>query len=239
MPENSKGYKIKIMKDGPYLVTGGIPLSEKIITPVGKAYVYTEGRKLAQAETYLLCRCGKSSNHPFCDGAHIAAGFIGDETATNDDYDDRADLIEGPELGLLDDDRCAYARFCHTERGTTWRLTLKSDDPDAKAEAIKSASDCPNGRLVALDKNGSAFEHQYEPSIDVIQDPEYNVSGGLFVKGHIPIESSTGELYETRNRATLCRCGKSRNTPYCDASHVPYKFRDRTRKRMSNVLRRL
>ena len=30
--------KIKIVKDGPYLVTGGVPLTEKIIVPDGNAY---------------------------------------------------------------------------------------------------------------------------------------------------------------------------------------------------------
>lgn len=227
MPGENRNCKIKILKNGPYQVTGGVPLTEKIITPVGNAYVFTEGRKLPQAESYLLCRCGKSKNPPFCDGAHIAAGYIGTETATNDRYSERADMLVGPELDLLDDDRCAFARFCHTEQGMVWRLTLRSDDPDAKAEAIKSASECPTGRLVAVDKDGNEYENAYEPSIDVIQDPEYDVSGGLFVKGYIPIESSTGKMYETRNRAALCRCGKSRNTPYCDASHVPYKFRDK------------
>jgi CDGSH-type Zn-finger protein len=26
-------------------------------------------------------------------------------------------------------------------------------------------------------------------------------------------------MYESRNRITLCRCGKSENKPYCDGSH--------------------
>ena len=31
--------KIRIVKNGPYIVTGGVPLSEKIITPQGSGYV--------------------------------------------------------------------------------------------------------------------------------------------------------------------------------------------------------
>jgi CDGSH-type Zn-finger protein len=57
MPGENRIWKIKIFKNGPYQVTGGVPLTEKIITPVGNAYVFTEGRKLPQAESYLLCRC--------------------------------------------------------------------------------------------------------------------------------------------------------------------------------------
>jgi len=33
------------------------------------------------------------------------------------------------------------------------------------------------------------------------------------------IESADGRMYESRNRVTLCRCGKSENKPYCDGSH--------------------
>ncbi|NMA25177.1 MAG: hypothetical protein GX936_05875 [Clostridiales bacterium] len=58
--------KITILKNGPYIVTGGVPISEKVITPVGNHYVYGEGRPLPQAEIYALCRCGKSTKPPFC-----------------------------------------------------------------------------------------------------------------------------------------------------------------------------
>ncbi|MBK5244824.1 MAG: CDGSH iron-sulfur domain-containing protein [Eubacteriaceae bacterium] len=67
---------------------------------------------------------------------------------------------------------------------------------------------------------------EYEPSIDILQDPQKGVSGGIFVKGKIPIESSDGESYEVRNRIVLCRCGEATNKPFCDATHIPIKFSD-------------
>ncbi|MDX9872377.1 MAG: CDGSH iron-sulfur domain-containing protein [Clostridia bacterium] len=222
----NKAGKIKVIKDGPYLVTGGIPLKEKIITPRGHGYVWQDGRELPQADTYTLCRCGKSGNHPFCDGAHTSAGFRGEETAGRQPYEQRAGVLRGPDLDLLDDDRCAFARFCHRERGDVWNLTKSSDDAELKAEAIEAAKDCPTGRLVAREKSGEIHEHSYEPCIEVIQDPQRKVSGGLFVKGYIPIEAADGEIYEPRNRITLCRCGYSRSKPFCDAMHVPAKFKD-------------
>lgn len=36
--------KIKVTKNGPYIVTGNVKLSEKIITSKGKTYEYKEGR---------------------------------------------------------------------------------------------------------------------------------------------------------------------------------------------------
>jgi len=50
---------IKPMKDGPYIVKGNINLMD------------TEGNELSvQEDVIALCRCGHSSNKPFCDGTH-------------------------------------------------------------------------------------------------------------------------------------------------------------------------
>jgi len=201
-------------------------LSEKIITPKGKGYEFKDGRKLPQSEVYALCRCGKSKNKPFCDGSHEQAGFIGTETASKDKYYDRAELIEGQNLNLMDDHRCALARFCHREEGDAWELTKISGNPKCREEAIHAAKDCPSGRLLAVEKSGNALEPEYEPAIEIIQDPEKGVSSGIFVKGYIPIESADGSNYETRNRRMLCRCGKSHNKPFCDSQHVDTKFKD-------------
>lgn len=224
MENDKKNPRIKILKNGPYLVSGNVKLSEQIITPKEKGYVFKDGRQLPQAEKYSLCRCGKSKNPPFCDGAHIKADFNGTETASKKKYNERAELLEGPNLDLLDDHRCARARFCHTNEGDAWELTEHSDNPKYREVAIKAASECPTGRLVAVDKTGKTFEPEYEPSIEILQDPEKGASGGIFVKGNIPIESSEGEVYEVRNRITLCRCGESSNKPFCDATHIPIKF---------------
>ena len=227
MENANKNTKIKILRNGPYIVSGNIPLSEKIIIQKNEINEYKEGRDLPQSEEYALCRCGQSKTAPFCDGSHIKIGFIGTETASKDKYEDRAELLKGPRIDLLDDNRCAFARFCHKEDGRVWELTLNSDDPKCKEEAIGAACDCPAGRLVALDKTGKVIEHDYKPSIEIIQDPEKESSAGIFVKGNIPIESSDGQTYEIRNRAALCRCGKSENKPFCDARHVKIKFSDK------------
>ena len=227
MGEEKKKGRIKIIKDGPYIVTGGIELSEKIITPKGKGYVYTAGEHYECGDTYSLCRCGKTKTPPFCDGAHLESGFNGTEKASREAYHNRAQVQEGPDLDLLDDDRCAFARFCHREDGNVWELTEWSDDPALKNEAVLAAYQCPAGRLVAREKNGREIDPEYPESIEILQDPEKHVSCGIFVKGGIPIESSDGFVYETRNRAVLCRCGESTIKPFCDASHVACRFRDK------------
>ena len=221
------GPKIRIEQDGPYIVTGSVPLTEKIIRPQGKGYVYEQGRTFETQECYSLCRCGKTKTPPFCDGAHVHEGFEGAETASPKKFEDRLmNVIEGPDLDLLDDGRCAYARFCHRQEGVAWDLVKNSDDPHLREEAILAAVECPAGRLVARDKGGRDLEPDLEAAIEILQDPQEECSGPLYVKGGIPIESSDGFTYEVRNRVTLCRCGESYNMPFCDASHVRRKFKD-------------
>ena len=229
MDNKNKEYKITITKDGPYIVTGNVPLYEKIITPVGDGtYEYREGRSLPNSETYALCRCGQSKNHPFCDGSHEEYNFDGTETASKENFMERVELkIEGQDIDLLDDGRCAFARFCHRKKGDIWSLT-KSSDPNDISDVIEGARECPAGRLVIKDKDGKTIEEEYEPGIEILQDPERGVSGPIFVKGNITIESSNGYIYEKRNRVALCRCGHSRNKPFCDAMHATFTFKDNT-----------
>ena len=219
--------KITVTEDGPYIVTGSVPLSEKIIAQTSKGYVYHEGRELPQDETYALCRCGKTKTPPFCDGSHTRFDFDGEETASRSKFVDRAEFQEGPELDLLDDHRCAFARFCHRPKGTAWDLVDQSDDAECRSEAIKAANECPSGRLVAVKKSGEMIEPDYQPGIDILQDPLMGVSGGIFVKGYIPIESADGHLYQVRNRVVLCRCGQSNNKPFCDMAHINTDFKDK------------
>ena len=48
--------------------------------------------------------------------------------------------------------------------------------------------------------------------------------GPIYVSGGIRVESFDGRGYEIRNRQTLCRCGGSKNKPFCDCSHFYIKF---------------
>jgi len=126
----------------------------------------------------------------------------------------------------MDDGRCAYARFCHQKRGTVWALLDRSDDPEIKEEVIQGSIDCPSGRLMVLDKDGDLIEPEFAPVIEVLEDRPERVSGPLYVKGNVPIVSADGSLYEVRNRVTLCRCGRSYNKPFCDATHLSIEFKN-------------
>ena len=166
--------EIKVTENGPYLVSGNLPISEQIIT-VNKEGVPAEwrsGKKYPLQEKCGLCRCGESKNKPFCDGTHRKIGFDGTEVASTEPYLQHAKIVQGPTLKLTDaEDLCASARFCH-RAGEIWNLVPKSDDLDAKRAAIEEAGDCPSGRLVVWDKKtGEAIEPKLEKSIGLVAQP--------------------------------------------------------------------
>jgi len=224
-----KDEKIKITKDGPYLVFGNLPIDKQIIGigKDGEPEKWVKGKNIRSKEQCALCRCGQSKDKPFCDGTHAKIRFDGTETASKKPYDKQAETIDGPALKLKDvPDMCASARFCH-RGGGTWELTNRSDDPKCRKLAIEEACSCPSGRLVACDKKtGREIEQKTKKSISLVEDPQNKVSGPIWLKGGIPVESCDGNNYEVRNRATLCRCGKSKNKPFCDGSHIDEGFDD-------------
>ena len=52
------------------------------------------------------------------------------------------------------------------------------------------------------------------------------VDGPLHVTGQIELLDSDGVLLEKTEELYLCRCGNSRNKPYCDGQHETTGFRD-------------
>jgi CDGSH-type Zn-finger protein len=223
MKKNAQTHtKIEVTKDGPYLVSGDLPLSEQwIVTNAeGDSLEYREGKKYRAQSQYALCRCGQSANKPFCDGTHSKVKFDGTETASHEPYLKQAGTIEGPTMLLTDQENlCAFARFCDP-KGKIWNL-VKQDSPEAQKIVKHEAAHCPAGRLVIWDKaTGKAIEPEFEPSLGLIEDTEKKVGGPIWVRGGIPVVSAGGKTYEIRNRLTLCRCGSSANKPFCDGAHA-------------------
>jgi len=228
MSEPMQNMKITVGKDGPYYVSGAVPLSraEIVVNDAGESIGWRETERIATGDTYALCRCGKSGNRPFCDGSHFAEGFDGTEVADRSPYVEQAACTNGPGLKLLDARKlCAEARFCD-RAGGLWNLINQCDEPGVLALAEEEAALCPSGRYVTCDADtGTPHEPRLDPSIWLIDDPSLGVSGALWIRGGIPIVSADGTPYEVRNRVTLCRCGKSNNKPFCDGSHIAAGFK--------------
>jgi 3-phenylpropionate/trans-cinnamate dioxygenase ferredoxin subunit len=56
---------VTFSEDGPYIVSGSVVLTAP------------DGRVIDHPDPMLICRCGGSSNKPFCDGTHATIEFDG------------------------------------------------------------------------------------------------------------------------------------------------------------------
>ena len=185
----AKPRKIVVSKDGPYVVTGKIPLSMQIITlnNEGLSWEWKQAKEFdTKNSEYSLCRCGQSKTKPFCDGTHTKIRFDGTERATRKPYVRQAETFDGPTLTLSDaEELCAFARFCDPV-GKIWSLIEQTDDPKLRDLTIREANYCPAGRLVVRDKKtGKVIEQKLPPSIGVVEDPALGCSGPLWVRGGI------------------------------------------------------
>ncbi len=224
--------KITVSKNGPYIVSGSVPLVQQSIgvDEKGLSTQWIEGNAFLGSETFSLCRCGSSNKKPFCDGSHVKTGFDGTESASLETVLDQAEIMDGPVMRLADaEGLCAYARFCDPN-GRIWNQVGHTDNPRVRAHFVRQAGDCPAGRLIAIDKaTGKAVEPNLPQSIGVVEDPANGSSGPLWVRGGIPMTGAEGQTYEVRNRMTLCRCGRSNNKPFCNGAHASDpKFKDET-----------
>lgn len=93
----SEERKITIVKDGPYIVSGDIPLTIEVITnnKEGYSWDWKKGKTFKTESSYALCRCGHSANKPFCDGSHTRIKFDGKETASKVSYDKQVSVLMG------------------------------------------------------------------------------------------------------------------------------------------------
>jgi uncharacterized Fe-S cluster protein YjdI len=99
---------------------------------------------------------------------------------------------------------------------TPW-ITPEAAEPDAIAKTILR---CPTGALHFRRLDGGQQE-QDPVTVEVRPIPH----GPLYVRGRIRILGRDGSVIREDTRLALCRCGHSRNKPFCDGSHLAVEFR--------------
>jgi uncharacterized Fe-S cluster protein YjdI/CDGSH-type Zn-finger protein len=91
-------------------------------------------------------------------------------------------------------------------------------DADTIARVIQT---CPTGALHFERRDGGPQERVPEiTSVTVTRD------GPLYVHGNVEVRDATGAVMRRDTRMALCRCGASRNKPFCDNSHRLVGFTD-------------
>jgi len=215
--------KINIVENGPFIVDKDVPVKEVAskADKDGGVSGFVELKEVGEAgKAKYLCRCGHSKNKPFCDGEHTRIRFDGTETNDRKKYLEKATLFRGKVYdALVSEDLCAVARFCDV--GAGMGKALNSTDEADVENVVHGGYGCPAGRIVLVDKEtGQPIEPDLEKEVYLIEDAPLSHSGPVYVRGGIQVIGADGYEYEVRNRMTLCRCGESKNTPFCDSTHL-------------------
>ena len=192
-------FTIEERENGPLVIKG----ATRMVGP--------DGGDIEVKEVMALCRCGGSSNKPFCDGTHNRNGFQsrGGEPAGRD----RVMKFDGQWLTVLYNPRiCSHAAECVAGAPDAF-------DPDrrpwidADGEPAQTVRDvvraCPSGALRIADEDHAIPDRA---PITVQENGPYWIMGGR-LEADPPGEGAGADKF------VLCRCGLSGNKPYCDGTH--------------------
>ncbi len=224
LPANAK--RVVVYKDGPYFVYGDVPLVRKtqVVSEYGEPITWQKtGTVVTAPAEYHLCRCGQSHNKPFCDGSHRAAGFDGTESADEGVTADREMIVPGGTRIVVkkDLDLCMNSGFCGMRGAGLGQFVAATADTKVRSLVIAMVERCPSGALTYRIEEGPDIEPDLPEQIALTTEitSDGPIEGPLWLTGNIPVERSDGLPFETRNRVTLCNCGRSGSKPLCDGTH--------------------
>ena len=208
--------RIACLPNGPYYL-----LNESEPTPVPSLY-RASGEACATVRAVALCRCGGSQNKPFCDGTHSRNGFSDRNTA--DPANNRRKSYVGKGITIFDNRAlCSHAGLCTDELAQVFR---HHDDPwiapDAASvkEIVAQIKKCPSGALSYAIDGVEAAPQERPPMVTVTDNGPYAITGSVELMAVKLGDGASTEHY------TLCRCGASKNKPFCDGSHWDANFKD-------------
>lgn len=200
---------IKPTPDGPYMVKNLQRFSN-------------QKEAIDTGATMALCRCGGSANKPFCDGTHAKIGFSSAKLEGR--VADKRENYEGGKVTIHDNRGiCAHAGNCTDGRPSVFRLKQEPwiDAKAAPAEKIvETIRKCPSGALSYTVDGVEHRDREVLALIFVFPNGPYVVTGGPQL-----LDTPLGEGGSTEH-FTLCRCGGSKNKPFCDGSHWYNDFSD-------------
>lgn len=132
---------------------------------------------------------------------------------------DGVEIIDGEKIQIIYRGKlCIHSRFCVTGAPNVFLANVQGpwihpDDMDVE-ELAAVARECPSGAIQYRRKDGASEESK--PPVNLIRTLQ---SGPNTFRGDLRIDGEP-----IGNRATLCRCGASKNKPYCDGSHHDIHF---------------
>lgn len=133
--------------------------------------------------------------------------------------EDGVEIVEGETVTIHYRGKlCIHSRFCVTGAPKTFLANVEGPwiHPDAMdaQELMAVARECPSGAIQYRRNDGGREEQP--PPVNLIRTLE---AGPYTFRGELSIDGEP-----IGHRATLCRCGASKNKPYCDGSHHEIGF---------------
>ena len=133
---------------------------------------------------------------------------------------DGVDYIEGRDLTLIyEGKKCIHSRFCVTWGPKVFIANVKGPwiNPDAMStDALTEiAHVCVSGAIRYKRKDGQPDEAP--PPVNLVSVRE---GGPYAIRADIRLDGAPA----VSHRLTLCRCGASKNKPFCDGSHHEVNF---------------
>lgn len=123
---------------------------------------------------------------------------------------------------------CIHSTICWKRATGLPEVFNPRERPWIKVEGAESArivaqvEKCPSGAL-SFFYNGE--EAQQETTLQETRI-EVASNGPLLVYGNITVKDKEGNETRKSKVTAFCRCGQSKNKPYCDGSHIPAQFQD-------------
>lgn len=116
-----------------------------------------------------------------------------------------------------DKKKCIHAAACvrslpkvFNPRKRPWVDPDNADTP----ELISAVTSCPTGALQYEVVDAELMEKPDSSNTIIVEQ-----NGALLIRGDVEIIGADGEAIDRVKRVALCRCGRSKNKPYCDGSH--------------------
>jgi CDGSH-type Zn-finger protein/truncated hemoglobin YjbI len=210
--------EIKVSLNGPYLVANIADFRNWL------------GEELLLRSQMTLCRCGQSSNKPYCDGTHASTNFSG--TKDRKRVPDKRDAYEGQQIEILDNrGTCAHSAFCTDRLASVFHVGQEpfiTPSGGRLDEIVQAVRVCPSGALsYAIDgvEARNQVDQPRRASIEVSKDGPYRVTGSVRLVDELGNDVSGAEG-SSREHFSLCRCGHSQNKPFCSGMHWSVKFTD-------------
>jgi len=207
---------IACLPNGPYyLIEDSSP--QEVSHLVGET-----GQPYSTVRGVALCRCGLSANKPFCDGSHGTSDFS-DEKSDDRVNNHRVKYVGEKITVLFNGGACAHAAYCVNDLPSVFKTDADpwiQPDSTSVEKLIEQIEKCPSGALSYSINGGERKIQQSGAKVIVRKDGPYAVTGGIDLVGQEWCDGVSNERY------VLCRCGASKNKPFCDGSHVGIGFKD-------------